>query len=265
MQSLVLEYHDVYEGPDPDASGFPGSGPASYKLPAAHFRQHLEAMRLRGVSASLATGWLETGAPGRPLFLTFDDGGAGAATAAADALESCGWRGHFFLTAGRIGTPGFLDSAAIRELRRRGHVVGTHSFSHPTMMGALSKEEILGEWSRSRAIIEDLLGEPVETGSVPGGYYKRAVGEAAAESGLRILFTSMPRTTVTSVGPCRIFGRYTIRRWTSPFSAAAIASGATGPRLSQWALYTTLTSLRSLAGPYYTRLRQWYWSRRRAR
>jgi peptidoglycan/xylan/chitin deacetylase (PgdA/CDA1 family) len=263
MQSLVLEYHDVYDGLDPDASGFPGSGPASYKLSTTDFRLHLDAMRSRGLSASLAPGWLEAGGEGRPLFLTFDDGGAGAGGAAADVLESCGWRGHFFLTAGRIGTRGFLDATTIRELRGRGHVIGTHSFSHPTMMGALKRDEILSEWIQSRAVIEDLLGEPVGSGSVPGGYYTRSVGEAASEAGLGILFTSMPKTTVLSVGPCRIFGRYTIRRWTSPLSAARIASGALGPRLSQWAIYTTLNTLRSLAGTRYTKLRQWYWSTRK--
>jgi peptidoglycan/xylan/chitin deacetylase (PgdA/CDA1 family) len=265
VHALVLEYHDVFDGTDPDSSGFPGSGPASYKLPTSVFRQHLDALDSGGLTASLAPNWLANGNGGRPLFLTFDDGGTGAASAAADALETHGWRGHFFLTAGRIGTRGFLDSIAARDLHRRGHLIGTHSYSHPTMMGALRHDEILEEWRRSRDVIEDQLGERIVAGSVPGGYYTRTVGEAAAEAGLEILFTSMPRTKISAVGECRIFGRYTIRRWTTALSAARIASGAAAPRLSQWTLYTTLNSLRGMAGPHYTKLRNWYWTSRRKR
>lgn len=262
MHSIGLEYHDVYEGTDPDVSGFPGPGPASYKLSSVEFGRHLQAIRSRRLEAAIAPEWLKGGGSGRPLFLTFDDGGKGAAHAAAGALEAHGWRGHFFVTAGSIGARGFLDAADTRELRRRGHVIGTHSFSHPSTMGALPRDRILDEWRRSREVIEDILGEPVVTGSVPGGYYTSAVGEAAAESGLQLLFTSMPRTAVTTIGPCCIFGRYTIRRWSSPLSAARIAAGAVGPRLSQWALYTTINAVRTLAGEHYMTLRRWYWSRK---
>jgi peptidoglycan/xylan/chitin deacetylase (PgdA/CDA1 family) len=261
VHSLALEYHDVYQGTDPDASGFQGPGPASYKLSSVEFCRHLRAIRECGVEAALAPKWLEDGCIGRPLFLTFDDGGIGAADAAAGALEAHGWRGHFFVTAGSIGSRGFLDASTMRDLHRRGHVIGTHSFSHPSTMGALPRDRILDEWRRSRDVIEDMLGELVATASVPGGYYTSAVGEAAAEAGLRLLFTSMPRTAVTAIGPCRIFGRYTIRRWSSPRFAAKIASGASGPRLSQWALYTAINGIRSLAGERYMTLRRWYWSR----
>ena len=37
MRALSLEYHDVVAGEDPDATGFPGPGPASYKIPLAAF------------------------------------------------------------------------------------------------------------------------------------------------------------------------------------------------------------------------------------
>ena len=44
MRALSLEYHDVVAGEDSDATGFPGPGPASYKIPLAAFEAHLDAI-----------------------------------------------------------------------------------------------------------------------------------------------------------------------------------------------------------------------------
>jgi peptidoglycan/xylan/chitin deacetylase (PgdA/CDA1 family) len=262
MRALSLEYHDVVPDADFDASGFRGPGPNSYKLTDTAFGEHLEAMaRAVWTPPERATDWLERRPGHRPLFLTFDDGGAGAYAHVAEALELYGWRGHFFVATARIGSPGFLTGSQIRELRGRGHVVGTHSHSHPTRMGACPPDQILDEWRRSMGVLADILGEPVLTGSVPGGFYTSAVGQAAARAGLRLLFTSWPTTRSWRAGECRMLGRYTIRRWSSAPEAAALASGGVRPRISQWVLFRSLHVLRSLAGDRYTRLRQLFWAK----
>ena len=56
------------------------------------------------------------------------------------------------------------------------------------------------EWSESRQRLEDMLGHAVTVGSVPGGYFSRAVAEAAAEAGLQVLFTSEPTTRIRRRG-----------------------------------------------------------------
>ena len=137
MRALSLEYHDVVAGEDYDASGFPGAGPASYKMTRERFDAHLAAIAAAGCRAVRAPDWLAAPAEARPLFITFDDGGLGAYEHIADALEAHGWRGHFFVTAGRVDTPTFLSGAQMRSLRDRGHIIGAHSFSHPKRMGAL--------------------------------------------------------------------------------------------------------------------------------
>jgi peptidoglycan/xylan/chitin deacetylase (PgdA/CDA1 family) len=262
MRALSLEYHDVVPGGDFDASGFQGPGPDSYKLTDAAFAEHLGAIaRAAPTPPERVTDWLEERPGHRPLFLTFDDGGTGAHVHAAEALERHGWRGHFFVATARIGSPAFLTGSQIRELRDRGHVVGTHSHSHPTRMGACPPSEILDEWRRSMGMLADILGEPVVTGSVPGGFYTPAVGEAAARAGLRLLFTSWPTTRTWRAGECRMLGRYTIRRWSSARRAAALAAGGVRPRASQWLLFRSLHLLRSLAGDRYTRLRQLFWAK----
>jgi peptidoglycan/xylan/chitin deacetylase (PgdA/CDA1 family) len=177
-------------------------------------------------------------------------------------LERHGWRGHFFITGGRIDTRTFLTKVDIRELRDRGHVIGTHSYTHPARMGACSREAILEEWRRGVGTLEDILGHPVVTGSVPGGFYTPRVGETAAQVGLKALFTSKPTTGCHQVDGCLVLGRYTLRSWSTSRSAAALAAGAPLPRASQWALYSSLNLLRAVAGEHYTRIRTVFWARR---
>src|SRR5579864_6076973 len=110
MRSLAIMYHDVVEDADFASSGFPSEGAHVYKLTRANFELHLEAIR-PAVSADaisrIATRREWSGAA--PVFLTFDDGGVSALHPTADLLERYGWRGHFFVTTQRIGTPGFLQ------------------------------------------------------------------------------------------------------------------------------------------------------------
>jgi peptidoglycan/xylan/chitin deacetylase (PgdA/CDA1 family) len=223
VMPIAMLYHDVVEPGRDDASGFRGAGAARYKLTRADFAAHLGALAraVRGgpvaaLEALAASGGASSWA------LTFDDGGASALEPTADLLEAHGWRGFFFVTTARVGTPGFLRAAGVRELRRRGHVVGSHSCSHPERMASCGRKQLLDEWRRSREVLEGILGEPVRTASVPGGYYSRAVAAAAAEAGCTVLFNSEPTTGVTAVGACRVVGRYTVYRGTTARAAARL-------------------------------------------
>src|ERR1019366_8403811 len=164
MQALAIMYHDVVENGDFESSGFPGEGAHFYKLRREDFERHLDDIA-RATTAVGTVCQLE----GRPVLLTFDDGGVSSLHPIADLLESRGWRGHFFITTDRIGAPGFLSEAQLRELHRRGHVVGSHSRSHPTRMAALTRAELDGEWRGSLARPSRGLGDGGEGGPVPGG------------------------------------------------------------------------------------------------
>jgi peptidoglycan/xylan/chitin deacetylase (PgdA/CDA1 family) len=249
----------------PPATGFPGAGPASYKIDKADFEAHLQAIAAVTAPPVRAIDWLGGPRSDRPLFITFDDGGRSAYWHIAGALERLGWRGHFFVTAGCIGEPTFLSPTEIRELHARGHVMGAHSYSHPPRMGALPAERIREEWTRSTDMLAEILGTPVLTASVPGGFHTPVVADEAARAGIRALFTSDPTTRCRSVDDCVVFGRYTLRRWSAPAAAAALASGGWRSRSSQWLLYSTLTLARRLAGDRYTQLRQLFWANRSSR
>src|SRR6185503_7420328 len=127
-----------------------------------------------------------------PLFITFDDGGISAFTTIAPMLEDAGWRGPFFVTAGCVAQRSFMTPDQIRELHNRGHIIGSHSLSHPLRMSSCSWDKMIEEWSVSVKILSQIVGERVAVASVPGGQYSRQVAQTAARSGITTLFTSEP-------------------------------------------------------------------------
>jgi peptidoglycan/xylan/chitin deacetylase (PgdA/CDA1 family) len=256
MPVIALMYHDIVEGDDYDASGFAGADAALYKLGRAEFEAHLAAIEAAGARPSTVAELGDGRAAARRLLITFDDGGVSAHTHAAGALERRGWRGHFFVTTGRVGTPGFLNREQVVELDRRGHVVGSHSATHPLRMARCTYEEMLREWKTSVAFLSDALGRAVSVASVPGGYYSRRVAEAAAESGVTHLFTSEPTAGLDRVGDCLVIGRYTVQRWTTPRAAAGIASGRLAPRLRQAVLWNAKKATKAVGGGFYLRVRK---------
>jgi peptidoglycan/xylan/chitin deacetylase (PgdA/CDA1 family) len=259
VRALALLYHDVVGPGDWDASGFPGPVPAAYKLERCDFERHLAAVSAvdapRGTVCDLiagAPGW--PARPGRPpVLLTFDDGGASACHV-ADLLERAGWRGHFLITTDYLDAPGFVTRAQVRELAARGHVIGTHTCSHPTPMSRYPYTRLLEEWTRSARGLADLLGEPVRVGSVPGGAFSRRVAAAAAAAGLTALFTSEPTPRCRLVDGCLVIGRYVLRRGAAPSLAAALAAGRLLPRLRQLWVWNLKKMAKVVGGGLYPAL-----------
>ena len=261
---IVLLYHDVVAREHDNASGIPGAGAARYKLTPDEFRSHVDAVAAAVKEPPLILPeLLPTSGADSGWMLTFDDGGVSALTPTADILENKGWRGHFFITTDFIDTPSFLSRQQIRELRQRGHVIGSHSCSHPERMSFCSWEQIVREWRQSRAVLEDILGESVTTASVPGGFYSRAVALAAAEAGLKFLFNSEPTTSQRTIGGCVVLGRYGLVRGMSAYAAAALARGDSLARLRQALAWHVRKVAKASGGRLYIRLREWLLRRRR--
>jgi peptidoglycan/xylan/chitin deacetylase (PgdA/CDA1 family) len=245
-------YHDVIPRETPGASGFPGPDAGRYKLTVEAFTAHLAA--LRGLPVGLADPFPEGAIP---LLLTFDDGGASAYDPVAGLLEERGWRAHFFVAAAFVGQPGFLTKPQVRELRQRGHLVGSHSWSHPRVMRACSPEQLRREWRRSADELAELLGEPVRAASVPGGYYSPAVAEAAAEAGIRVLFHSVPVTRVRREGGCLVLGRYAVMAGMTAARCAALARGRRLAVLRAWLEWNAKEATKAASLGAYLRVRDW--------
>lgn len=255
-------YHDVVENGQEAVSGFVSADANLYKLDIEKFNSHLKALTESLKTKPSGVFEVEEAENGTPLFITFDDGGRSAYTHVAPLLEKQNWRGHFFIATDYIDTPTFLSSNEIRELRNRGHVIGSHSASHPLRFAACSKDEILREWRVSLEKLSDVLKEKVFVASIPGGLYSRQVAESASRAGIKKLFTSEPTTKTWQVGDTTCFGRYTIQRQTSAETVSAIACGAKLPRLQQYLFWNAKKAIKTVGGENYLKFRNWLLARK---
>ena len=256
MQAISIGYHDILdEGQRAPNDGSRHSG--RYKLDQRHFRAHMDSIWQTVDHASVrvidrARLWRKD----VPIFLTFDDGALSSYTCVAAELERRGWRGHFFVTTDWIGRPGFMNASQIREMHARGHIIGSHTCTHPARMSALSCTDLLREWGESCRILSDILGGPVVTASVADGYYSRKVAEAASIAGIQVLFTSEPRATVDNVDGCLVLGRYSIQSHTPAHISGSIAARRHWPRMWQSVLWQARKPVKALAGESYFTIRR---------
>jgi hypothetical protein len=241
----VLMYHHLQ-----DKAACESSGGRSYHVSVGSFADHLQAL-----SAAMKT------APSTNLgyqsassqwAITFDDG-AESALLAADLLEAAGWRAYFFIVSAWMGNPGFLNASEVAELRSRGHVVGSHSRTHPEPMSGLRYPDLVKEWRASVKTLSEVIGEPVNTAAVPGGGYSASVAAAAAEAGINVLFTSEPVMKTRLVQSCWVVGRYAIRCSTHPSTTVALAAGRPGACGAQWLGWNSRKLAKRVLGKsYYT-------------
>jgi len=222
-------YHDVTD--EPGSSGFQRPGAVPYKLGRLAFARHLDGIAASAVAPELVT-QIDLARRGRHVLLTFDDGGR-SALHIGDELCRRGWRGHFFVVTSLIGTATFLDATEVRQLRSAGHAIGSHSHTHPDIFRDLPLDRMVEEWRTSCDILSDILGEPCETASVPGGDVSRLALESAGAAGLRYLFTSEPWLAPRAVSDCWVLGRFCPKRETPPERVRALAQfrGWTGALL----------------------------------
>jgi peptidoglycan/xylan/chitin deacetylase (PgdA/CDA1 family) len=237
-------YHDIVGAGAEDASGFVGRDAALYKVTLRQFDAHLDAILHSAGQAGA-----------RNFVPTFDDGGIGA-MAAADALERRGLVGNFFITVNYIGTPGFVTRQDLTDLRSRGHRIGSHSCSHPLRMGHCQWSQLIDEWTRSRAVLSDILSEDIHIGSIPGGDFAPAVARAAAQAGYTGLFTSEPTPSARVAHGVTLIGRFAIRRSTTAARAAALASGRFGPCAQEALIWNAKKLMKRLGGQRYLTLRR---------
>jgi peptidoglycan/xylan/chitin deacetylase (PgdA/CDA1 family) len=244
MHPVSLLFHDVYLS-DPRESGFCSSGADRYKLSLREFEAQLTGLTPPGHREAST------------VELTFDDGGVSFYTIAADRLDERGLHGHCFISTDFIGRPQFLSVPQIRELDSRGHLIGTHSASHPPQFSRLAYVVMLREWDESRKILEDILGRAVTTASVPGGYFSKAVARAAAEAGLERLFNSEPTGSTRVIEGCRVTGRFTIRRGAASDLSHRLVDSTPWARRKEWAAWNAKGLVKPLLGSSYPRVADW--------
>ncbi len=188
---VVLMYHDIVTADD-KSGGFQNKNAFQYKVEETAFKDQVKTMQ------------------GKDVVFTFDDGGLSFLTKAAPILEKYGFKGMFFISTKYIGTPGFLTKDQVNELAERGHVVGSHSHTHPEIFTKLSKEEIHEEWRKSFEILKDILGEKDLPMSIPNGYASKTIMAEAIKCGFTNIYTSQPTTKTKLFQKHNVIGRYVV-------------------------------------------------------
>ena len=112
-------------------------------------------------------------APLKPVVITFDDGFLDFYTTAFPVLAAHGFTATVFLPTSFIGAGGrtvagkeFLTWGQLRELAAAGIAFGSHSVSHG-LLAAMPRLEVEMELRRSKEVIEEETGRPVNTFSYP--------------------------------------------------------------------------------------------------
>jgi peptidoglycan/xylan/chitin deacetylase (PgdA/CDA1 family) len=210
----VLLYHGI--------SG--GSGSLFITSPrrfGEHIRANADAGRT-GLSAAAFARCLQEHDPWpeRPIVVTIDDGHDDSVEA-IERLAACGVPTTIYIATGMIGEPGRLDVAAIRHLAAMPLVeIGAHSVHH-IELEALPRHVAEREISESRAVLEQLIQQPVGSFAYPFGAYDPAIREMVIAAGY---------------GSAAAVKGALSRPGDDPFSFARLAmlSTTTGRELSFW-------------------------------
>ncbi len=92
------------------------------------------------------------------VVLTFDDGPLGANTMSVlDTLDRHCMKATFF----SVGRMALANPKLIQEVDKRGHTVGTHTWSHPRAMDLMQPEDIKMEIEKGFAAVTRAMGKPI--------------------------------------------------------------------------------------------------------
>jgi peptidoglycan/xylan/chitin deacetylase (PgdA/CDA1 family) len=170
---LVLMYHSISPY-DED--------PYQVTMTPQRFERQMRWLRSRGLQGVSMAELLDTAAEGRArrmVGLTFDDGYQDFLTTAMPILQRYGFTATAFVLAGRLGgenawsRPGphkpLLTAAQVREIAHAGTEIASHGLEHVSLLKA-DDARLREETVRSRAILEELLGQPIRGFAYPYGH-----------------------------------------------------------------------------------------------
>ena len=165
------------------------------------------------------------------LILTFDDGLVSNYSIAAPLLERYGFCGWFFIPVDFIDTPpaeqvNFARAQTIgpdqtsleaeqpamtweqvRDLDRRGHVIGSHTRSHSRLADGFPESRLEYEVMTSKSAIEQALGHACDCFCWVGGEersYSTRAAQAIRRAGYRYAFTTNSAPITCNTNPMRM-------------------------------------------------------------
>jgi peptidoglycan/xylan/chitin deacetylase (PgdA/CDA1 family) len=197
-------------------------GYVRYILPLETFRRQMEWIQQSGFLGLSVGEALRF--PLKPsVCITFDDGCETDLIAAAPVLREFGFHATFYLTAGFLGTPGYLSDEQVRELDAQGFEIGCHSMTH-AYLSDLAEVELQREIAGAKVRIEQIVGHAVEHFSCPGGRYDQRTLAMARHARFKTVANSEFHANDSSTGNYEL-GRVAMLRDLSITEFSAICRG----------------------------------------
>lgn len=186
----VLMYHALEDAGHP--AGAKDAGEQLYILQTEQFREQMAYLKQNGYRTCLLDELtvMETW-PEKTVVLTFDDGHESNYTLALPILQQYGFKAHFFITTGWIGTPYFLTPEQIKALHEAGMGIGSHGVTH-RFLSDLPDNEAVSELTESRERLSAIVGSSVTSFSAPGGRITSSLASSASKLGYSVICNSEP-------------------------------------------------------------------------
>ncbi len=185
-----------------------------YVLSLQVFEKQLAQLSDEGFSAlslSELDEWLEgKNVCEKPIMLTFDDGHISHFEHVVPLLKKKNFKAIFFVPVTSVGQAQHVSWSQLKEMIQEGFEIGSHGFRHIPLSN-LTHHELWKELQKSKVALEDKLGVPIKSFSVPRGFYQLRIREFAMELGYRFIFTSRFDVNFKGQDPWRL-NRLAIKR-----------------------------------------------------
>ncbi|HSP14457.1 MAG TPA: polysaccharide deacetylase family protein [Thermoanaerobaculia bacterium] len=140
----------------------------------------------------------------REVWLTVDDGPTDDTAALLDLFDARGVKATFFVK----GVLAEKHPESIREIVRRGHTIGNHSYSHPSAtFWCLPAWNIAAQIERCNLVLANILGAPPKLFRAPVGTKNPSVHPVLKRNGLTLVGWSARAFDTKTSDPDRVVGR----------------------------------------------------------
>ncbi len=155
----------------------------------------------------------------KKVLITFDDGFSCLYRNAFPILQKYGIPALIFIVTGYVGQfsawdvnffskkPRHLNWSEMAEMRRYGIAFGSHTHTHIDLR-SIPSEKVFSEVASSKSLLENELGDAVQSLSYPFGRSSKVVRETAESAGYKLGFTLNPGTWAADPLAIPRFGVY---------------------------------------------------------
>ncbi len=186
----VLMYHYIRVNPyTEDKVGFGLSvTPENFNAQMDYLSAHgYQTITLDELGAALLQ---KTKLPPKPIVITLDDGYTDSYTAAYPILKAHGFKATNFIITGFVGGPNYLTWEQIKEMNKSGVFnFGAHTTYHSALT-YLSTEAALTDLVKSKNVLSEQIGYPVNWFAYPYGNYDDRIAKTVKKAGFIGAFTT---------------------------------------------------------------------------